>query len=149
MNADKRGLDNTGLALHFFERLGNEGSDLVILLTAVCISLIKIEIRQRDTAQRRVVVVAGVESDGAVRDVDAVTSESSSQRKQWRGRVSKHARLAAVVLVKIHVAHPQQRHRRALTRMLTLVEPCVHVNSKLILVIKRQLLHEREMLRRK
>ena len=59
-------LFEAGFALHLFERLGDEGCDLVGLLTTVGVGLIEIEIRQREAAQRRLAVVACVEADGAV-----------------------------------------------------------------------------------
>jgi hypothetical protein len=51
LNADLRGftriLDDSSLALHLSQSLGDEGCDLVGLFAAVSIGLVEIEVRQR------------------------------------------------------------------------------------------------------
>ena len=61
-------------ALHLAQGFGDEGCDLVGLFVAVREGLIETEIGQRETTQRRLMVVTGVETHGTVRDVNAVTA---------------------------------------------------------------------------
>src|SRR6185437_12429235 len=115
MNADlksdlnpcnRRLVDDAGLALHFLEGLRDEGGDLEGFFAAVRIGLVEIEVWEGETTQRGVVVVAGVEADGAVRNINAVATEATAQGQQRRRGVAEDAGFPAVVLVEIHVAHP-------------------------------------------
>ena len=67
-------VSEAGAALHLAELFGDEGGDLVGFFAAVSEGLVEIEVRKSDTAQRRLMVVASVEADCTVRDVNAVTS---------------------------------------------------------------------------
>lgn len=53
-------------------------------------------------------VVSSVDANRAVEDVDAVTANSSAQRQERGGRMPEHTRLAAIVLIEIHVPRPDQ-----------------------------------------
>lgn len=69
-------LRKTGAALHFAQLLRDEGGDLVSLFAAVGEGLKEVEVGERETAQRRLMVVTGIEADGAVRDVNSVTTKA-------------------------------------------------------------------------
>ena len=97
---------NPGLLAHLFQSLRDEGRDLVGFLMAVGECLVEGKVRKGETTEWRLVVVACVDANRAVEDVNAVTSDSASQRQQRRGCMSEHAGLAAIVLIKIHVARP-------------------------------------------
>ncbi len=65
--------------------------------------LIEREVGQRQARQRRVQVVAGVDADGTVENIDAVPSQTPAQRKERRRRMAEHAGFAVIAFVKLHV----------------------------------------------
>ena len=78
------------------------------LFVAVAERLVKREVRQRKATQRRLVVIAGVDADGAVKDIDSVSTQSSAQRQECRWCVAKEAGFSAIVLIEIHISRPEQ-----------------------------------------
>src|SRR5438309_7503778 len=117
------------------------------LVATVGERLIEREVRERQTAQRRMLIVAGVETDGTVEDIDAVTSESAAQRQKSCRRVTKHAWFAPIVFVKVHVARPEQRLRRAVAWVLAVVQARMNIERVIILVVERQGSKEIQVLR--
>ena len=77
-----RGLDDPCLRLHGSQGFWNERGYLMGLFAAVSKRLVKREVRQRETTQRRALVVASVDSDRTVKDVNAVSAHSSAQREE-------------------------------------------------------------------
>ena len=108
--------------------------------------LVQRKIRKREATQRRLQVIAGIDSDRAVRDIDAVSAHPSAQRKQWCGSVTKNARLSAVVFVKIHIAHPQQGLRRGVAWMLGGLKAGMHVDGVIVFVVIRKRVEKVQLL---
>ena len=54
---------------------------------------------------------AGIDSDGAVAQIDSVATKPSQQRQKSGGCVTKDAGLAVIVPIEILIASPQQRVR--------------------------------------
>src|SRR6185436_2614540 len=115
-------------------------------LVAVRKGLVEREVGQRKTAQRRLQVVAGIDADGAVRNVDAMSAHSSTQWQQGRRRVAKDARLAAIVFVKLHVAHPEQGLRRRVARVLGWFKTSMYVDCEIVFVVIGQRVEEIQVL---
>src|SRR5437867_3248268 len=83
-------------------------------------------------------IVAGVDSNRAVTEIDAVTTEPPAQRQKRRRRVAKNTGLAMVALVKIGVAGPEQSMRRTVARMLSVFQTRVDIEREVVFVIERQ-----------
>src|SRR6266536_4235188 len=60
--------------------------------------------------------------------------------------MAKDARLASIVFIKLHIAHPQQGLRRSVARMLRWIETRMNVNRQVIFVVVRQLMKKVQML---
>lgn len=133
--------------LHRAQFFGDEGRDVVCSEMAVGESLIECEVWKRETGQGRVVVVARINADGAVRDVDAVTPEASEQWQKRGRRVAEDARLAAILFIKVGVARPQQEMRVRFARVFALLQPGVDVESIIVFVIDRHLPEKFQMLK--
>src|SRR2546425_2996941 len=93
-------------------------------------------------------IVAAVEADGAIGNVNAVTPQPPAQGQKSSRRVAKNARLATIVFVELHIAQPEQGLRRALARMLALVQPGMNVEGIIVFIIKRHTPEEIQMLGR-
>ncbi len=78
------------------------------LFAAVSERLVKREVRQREATQRRAMVVARVDPDRTVEDINAVSAHSSAQRQERCWGMAKETRFSAIVLIKIHVSRPKQ-----------------------------------------
>src|SRR5437868_1176688 len=98
--------------------------------------LVEHEVRERETSQGRVVVIACVDADGAVRDVDAVAAQAAEEGKKGGRRVAEDAGLTAVMPVKIFVARPEQMASFGLARVLAVVQSGVNVKRVLVFVIE-------------
>src|SRR6266550_9441533 len=98
--------------------------------------LIKRKVRQRQTGERRLKVVAGVDADGAVEKINPVTAEAAAPGQELRGRVAKDAGLAVVTLVKILVARPEQRVGWTLARVLPVFQTRMNVKRVVVFVIQ-------------
>jgi len=110
-----------GRLLHGAEFFGDEVGDLVRDEVAVGEGLVEGEVGEREAGQGRVVVVARVYADGAVRDVDAVAAEATEERQERRRRVAEDAGLAAIFFVKVQVARPQQLVRVRVARVFAVI----------------------------
>src|ERR1700704_5095136 len=91
-------------------------------------------------------VVAGVETDGAVEDINPMAPQPAAQGQKRGRRMAEHARLAAIVFVKLHVSRPEQRLGFALARMFAMVQTRVHIKRIVVLMIERQAAEEIQML---
>src|ERR1044072_428067 len=96
------------VALKGGEGFGDEVGHAEVCVVAVGEGLVEVEFGELEAGERRGLVVAGVDADGAVRDVDAVATEATEKRQQGRRRVAEDAGLAVVVLVEIGVARPEE-----------------------------------------
>src|ERR1700730_15165433 len=95
---------NAGALLHRLQGFRNERGDVVGFFAAIGEGLIQGEVRQRQAGERREMVVARIDANNAVEDVNAMPSQAPAQRQKRRRRVTEHARPAAIVLVKLHIA---------------------------------------------
>src|ERR671927_362640 len=95
-------------ALELAEGLGEEVGHVEVCGAAVGEGLIEVELGELQAGERAGRVVAGVDADGAVRDVDAVAADAPQEREQGRRRVAEDAGLAVVVLVEVRVARPEE-----------------------------------------
>ena len=135
------------VALELAEGLGDEVGHVEVRGAAVGEGLVEVELGELEARERAGLVVAGVDADGAVRDVDAVAAEAPAQRQQRRRRVAEDAGLAVVVLVRIRVARPEEVLRASVSRgCLLAVEAGVDVEGVLVLVKERERAEEVEML---
>src|SRR5882724_2263140 len=101
-------LTSRRLPLHLFQTFRNKRSDLMGRRLTVGECLIQRKVRQRQTRQRRLQVVARVDADGAVVDVNAVTAQAAAPRQKRRGGMAKDAGFAVIAFVEILVARPEQ-----------------------------------------
>src|SRR5215211_2792854 len=131
-------------ALELAEGLGEEVGHVEVGGAAVGEGLVEVELGQAQAGERAGRVIARVDADGAVRDVDAMAPEAPEQRQQRRRRVAEDAGLAVVVLIKIGVARPEEVARVGLLWVLLAVEPGVDVEGVLVLVEERERAEEFE-----
>src|SRR5438105_2159574 len=108
--------------------------------------LIQVEVRQRQTGERRLQVVAGVDADGAVEKINPMTAEAAAPGQELRGCVAKDAGLAVVALVEILVARPEQGVGRTLARMFAVFQTRMNIKRVVVFVIQRQLPQELDLL---
>ena len=106
---------------------------------AVGEGLIKNQVGQLQTTERRGVGETCVETDGAVRDVDAVPADAPAQRQQGHRRMAEDAGLARVVFEEILIARPEQDLCGCVARVLSLPQAGVDVERVLIFVLERKL----------
>ena len=104
--------------------------------------LIKNQVGQLQTTERRGVGKTCVETDGAVRDVDAVPADAPAQREKRHGRVAEDAGLARVVFEEVLIARPEQDLCGRVARVLVVFETGVDVERVLIFVPERKLTEE-------
>src|SRR5687768_3098144 len=109
------------------------------LFAAVGEGLIKREVRQRKATQRGAVVIAGVDSDRTVEDVDAMPSYSTAQRQERCRCMAEETRFPTVVLIKIHVSRPKQQLGRSLAGMFSMIQPRMNIECIFVFVIERPL----------
>src|SRR6185503_15607019 len=136
------------LPLHLLQGFRYKCGDVMNRIAAISESLIEREVGQRQARERRMQVVSAVNPDGAVKDIDAVPSQTPAQREKRRRRMSEHTGFAVIALVKIHVSCPHQRKRRAIARMFALFESGMNVKGKVVFVIERQLPEEFNLISR-
>src|SRR5687768_6659949 len=86
------------VALELAEGLGDEVGHVEVCGASVGEGLVEVELGEPEAGERAGLVVAGVDADGAVRDVDAVATQTPEQRQERRRRVAEDAGLAVVVL---------------------------------------------------
>src|SRR5882672_10553034 len=98
--------------------------------------LIQREVRQRQTGERRVKVVARVDADGAVENINSVTAQAAAPGQELSRGVAKDAGLAVIAFVKILVARPEQRVRRTLARVLPVFQTRMNVKRVVVFVIQ-------------
>ena len=113
---------------------------------AVSKNLIQGEVRQRQAGQRRLKVVAGVDADGAVEEINPVTAQPAAPGQERGRRMAKDAGLAIVAFVETFVAGPEQSVRRTLARMFPIFQTGVNVKRVIVFVIERQLPHEFDLI---
>src|SRR2546423_7437216 len=78
--------------LHLFYTVRNQHRDVMGRGVAIGKRLIQSEVRQRQTRQWRLQVVARVDANRAVVKINSVTAEPPAQGQERRRRVAKHAR---------------------------------------------------------
>ena len=119
---------------------------MVCVQVAVSEGLVEREVWKRETGQGRIVVVARVDADGAMRDVDTVATEATEQGQERGRRVAEDAGLAAILFIKLHVARPKKLVRVCIARVLTMIQPGVDVKRVVVLVVERHLAKEFQVL---
>src|SRR6266481_7101611 len=134
------------LPLHFFQSFRNERSDLMRGAVTISERLIQSKVRQRQTSQRRLKVVAGVDADRAVKEINAVTAQAATPWQKRRRGVAKDTGLAVIAFVEVFVARPKQGLGRTLTRVFSFFQTCMNVNRVIVFVIKRQLPQEVDLM---
>src|SRR5207249_4134864 len=81
-------------------------------------------------------------------NINTMTAQSPAQRQQWRWGMTKDAGFAAIVLIKVQVAHPQQGLRLSILWMFVALQPGMNVNGVVVFVEIGQLVEKIQMLRR-
>src|SRR5262249_7575687 len=77
---------------------------------------------------------------------DAVPTEPSAQRQERRRGVTEDAGLTAIALEETHVPRPHQFFRRAIARMLAILQSGVDIKCVSVFVIKGQIPEEVDLL---
>src|SRR6267378_5239338 len=94
--------------------------------------LIQVEVGQRQTRERGLKVVAGVDADGAVEEINTMSAQAAAPGQELGGCVAKDAGLAVIAFVKILVARPEQRVGRTLARMFSVFQTRVNVERVVV-----------------